>query len=109
MSNMKKEFMDFLKKFSVVGMAIGIVSGGAVKSFVDAMVASLIQPLVNRLLQLINLGSGANIGINLGGGQYIAVGDFLVALINFLAVMWVVFMMGKFFLNKFFPEETVAA
>ncbi len=102
---MKKEFMDFLKKFAVVGTAIGIVTGSAVKSLVDAIVTSVLQPIINRLLQLVGLGTGAGIGINLGGDQVIQIGTLLVSIINFLAIMWVVYLIMKFLLSKLFPEE----
>lgn len=105
MNDQGKQFMEFLKKFAVVGTAIGIVSGGAVKTFVDALVANLIQPIVNTILGATNISAGA-LAVKLSEGNYLKFGDTLVALINFLAIMAVVYLIVKFFVEKFMGDET---
>jgi large conductance mechanosensitive channel len=104
--NLMNEFFDFLKNFGVVGLAIGVVVGGAVKEYVDQLVKELITPIVNRVLELIKFQAGGTIG--LGGTSpettSIQVGAFIGSTINFLVLMVIVFIAVKFFINKFMHE-----
>lgn len=43
-------FVDFIREQGVVGLAIGLALGAQVKSLVDQLVASFINPLANLLL-----------------------------------------------------------
>ena len=98
---MKNEFMEFLKKFAVVGTAIGITSGSAVKSLVDSLSANLINPFVGLFLGQVNLNS-LTYTLNNSVFKY---GQFISDLISFLIIMLVVFLIIKFFVAKFFDEN----
>jgi len=44
------EFTDFLKKYSVIGLAIAVIIGGKVNEFVSATVSDLFMPVVGAFL-----------------------------------------------------------
>lgn len=46
---MMKEFLDFIRDKGVVGLAVGIITGGAVSKTVTSIVDNLLSPLVGAL------------------------------------------------------------
>ena len=47
---MIKEFLAFVKKYGVIGLAIAVVIGGKVNTFITATVSDLIMPIVGIFL-----------------------------------------------------------
>ena len=81
---MFKEFKEFISKGNVMDLAIGVIIG-------NALTSSFIQPLLNLI-------GGAEVQgtIPLGdSGQALNYGAFLTAVINFLIVAFVLFIMVK--------------
>jgi large conductance mechanosensitive channel len=94
-----QEFKDFLHEYKVMGMAVAFVIGIAITALVQSLVNNIIMPVVGVLLpkgdwQAAVLALGP---VNLG------IGAFLGALINFVIIAFVVFLMAKFV----FKEEKV--
>ncbi|MBR3002417.1 MAG: large conductance mechanosensitive channel protein MscL [Clostridia bacterium] len=88
---MFKEFKEFISKGNVMDLAIGVIIGGAFSDIVTALTSSFIQPL----LALIG-GAEVKGTIPLGdSGQALNYGAFLTAVINFLIVAFVLFIMVK--------------
>ncbi len=88
---MFKEFKEFISKGNVVDMAVGVIIGGAFASIVAAFTSSFINPL----LALIG-GAEVHGTIPLGNsGQAIDYGAFLTAVINFLIIALILFIMIK--------------
>jgi large conductance mechanosensitive channel len=102
------EFKDFLSKFKVVGLAIAFILGLYLGIVIQALVKDLLMPVIG--LALPGLGNLATYNIavpptkldSLGNpldpayaGQLFAVGDFLVAVITFIIVALVVFILVK--------------
>jgi len=88
---MFKEFKEFISKGNVMDLAVGVIIGGAFKDIVDALTTSFIQPL----LALIG-GAEVHGTIPLGAsGQELNYGAFLSAVINFLIVAFILFLMIK--------------
>ena len=85
-----KEFKEFINRGSVMDMAIGIMIGAAFKAVVDALVANLISPLVGVIFQ--RDFSTLYFTINEVNFYY---GAFIMAIINFLIVAFVLFLMIK--------------
>lgn len=88
---MIKEFKEFISRGNVIDLAVGVIIGGAFKSIVDALTTSFIQPLLNLI-------GGAEVHgtIPLGNsGQAIDYGSFISAVINFLIVALVLFIIVK--------------
>ncbi|MBR6136695.1 MAG: large conductance mechanosensitive channel protein MscL [Bacilli bacterium] len=94
------EFKDFVLKGNVVDMAIGVIIGTAFADIVNALTKDFINPLISSI-------GGAEFGgkIHLPwtpageAGQYLLWGDFLTAIVNFLIMAFVLFLILKVF-NK---------
>jgi large conductance mechanosensitive channel len=102
---MIKEFKDFIAKGNVMDMAVGIIIGAAFTAIVGSLVADLINPIISLFLGGIDfsglyilLGSGDYPSIaaaEAAGAAVFAYGRFIMAVINFLIVAWVVFLLVK--------------
>lgn len=86
------EFMDFISKYKVLGLAVGFIMGLYLGNLVQALVKDLIMPVIG--LAIPGLGNLATYTIELLS-QVFGVGDFLVALITFVIVALVVFLIVK--------------
>ncbi len=84
------EFKTFILRGNVMDMAIGVIIGGAFQAIVTALTADFINPLINGI-------GGAKVGgtIKIYGGQVIKYGDFITAIINFLIMALVLFILLK--------------
>ncbi len=88
---MLKEFKDFIARGNVIDMAVGIIVGAAFTSIVNSLVTNLINPLVGLFVGKIDL---SNLVFTVGDAQF-KYGAFLNAVINFLIIAFVVFMLVK--------------
>jgi large conductance mechanosensitive channel len=86
------EFMDFISKYKVLGLAVGFIMGLYLGNLVQALVKDLIMPVIG--LAIPGVGNLATYTIELLS-QVFGVGDFLVALITFVIVALVVFLIVK--------------
>lgn len=106
---MVQEFREFAMKGSLVDMAVGIIIGAAVTEMVGALVDSVIMPVVGIFLGGLDFTS---LAITVGEAN-IRYGEFIQALINFVIVAFVIFMILKA-INKMraaeqqVPEEITA-
>ena len=102
---MLKEFKEFAVKGNVVDMGVGIVIGAAFTSIVNSFVKDIINPIIGVITGGIDF---SNIFINLGSGEYeslaaaqeagaptLNIGLFINAIISFLIVAWVLFLVIK--------------
>lgn len=85
-----KEFKEFVLRGNVMDMAVGVIIGTAFSGIVTALTNDFINPLINCI-------GGADIEgkIHLVGDQYILWGDFITAVINFLIMAFVLFIILK--------------
>ena len=85
-----KEFKDFILRGNVMDLAVGVIIGAAFKDIVDALTADFIQPVINSV-------GGAEIGgtIEIWNNQHLNYGHFLTAIINFLIMAFILFIMLK--------------
>ena len=92
---MLNEFKDFIAKGNVMDMAVGIIIGAAF----TAIVTSLVEDLINPIISLFTGGLDfSGLGYRLGDGEgaaMFAYGNFIMAVINFLIIAWVVFLLVK--------------
>ncbi len=86
------EFMDFISKYKVLGLAVGFILGLYLGNLVQALVKDLIMPIIG--LAVPGVGNLATYVVTVMS-QAFGVGDFLVALITFLIVAFVVFLIVK--------------
>jgi large conductance mechanosensitive channel len=86
------EFMDFLSKYKVMGLAVAFIIGVYLGGLVQALVKDLILPIIGLIIP--GLGDLATYEITFAQ-QVFRVGDFLVALITFIIVAFVIFLIVK--------------
>jgi len=92
---MIQEFKDFIAKGNVMDMAVGIIIGAAFTAIVSSLVDDLINPIISLFTGGIDF---SGLGVSVGEGENAATfayGNFIIALINFLIIAWVVFLLVK--------------
>ena len=113
------EFMDFLSKYKVMGLAVAFIMGVYLGGLVNALVKDLIMPLIGLAIPGLGnlatfripippLPSGASLDANgniikvsdgtpyIGyAGQIFSVGDFMATVITFIIVAFVIFLIVK--------------
>ncbi|MCO4823338.1 MAG: large conductance mechanosensitive channel protein MscL [Amylibacter sp.] len=104
---MLQEFKDFIAKGNVMDMAVGIIIGAAFTAIVKSLVDDLINPIIGLLMggvdfvnQYIVLSGEVADGASLAdareaGAAVFAYGSFIMAIINFLIIAFIVFMLVK--------------
>ncbi len=100
MKKFASEFKEFVLRGNVMDMAVGVIIGGAF----TAIVTSLTDTIINPFITLIT-GGGTEVSGLVVPGTSIDFGAFISAIINFLIVALIVFMLVKS-VNKL--EETTA-
>ena len=91
MKKFLEEFKAFALKGNVMDMAIGVIVGGAFSSIVGALTENILNPIIACL-------GGTEVGLvtPLGStGQVINWGAFITAIINFLILAFVLFLILK--------------
>jgi len=91
----RAEFMDFIGKAGVLGLAIGFIMGTYIGKVVSALVQDIIMPVPGALIPGGNW-KNAMITIPIGEGMNFAVGDFVSVMIDFLIVSVVVFLIARY-------------
>ena len=92
---MIKEFQAFIARGNVMDMAVGIIIGAAFTAIVNSLVNDLITPFISLFTGGIDF---SGLGFSLGEGDHAATfayGNFITAVINFLIIAWVVFLLVK--------------
>ena len=88
---MISEFKDFIAKGNVMDMAVGIILGAAFTAIVGSLVDDLITPLIGLFMGGIDFS-----GLSATSGEAVfTYGNFIMAIINFLIIAFVVFMLVK--------------
>ena len=118
---MLKEFKEFALKGNMVDMAVGIIIGAAFGTIVKSLVSDIFMPIVGYFSGGLDF---SNVFINLSGTEHatlaaakeagaatINVGVFINAVISFLIVAWIMFLIVKAMntAKKAMEEEKEAA
>ena len=88
---MLKEFKEFLMRGNIIELAVAVIIGGAFKAIVDSLVKDIISPIIAMVA---NTGDIAAVSFRLGSAQ-IGIGAFIAAIINFVIVGAVLFLIVK--------------
>src|SRR5574343_870680 len=89
---MLREFRDFIAKGNVMDLAVGVIIGGAFSAIVTSLVSDVITPaLLNPALKAAQVEDLAGLKTDSG----ILYGKFLAAVISFLVIAFVIFLMVK--------------
>ncbi len=105
MKKIFKEFGEFIKRGNVIDLAVAVVIGGAFSSIVGSLVNDIVMPVVSLLTGGIDF---TNLFVSLNGKTYatlaeaqeagasvLAYGSFIQAVINFLIIAFVIFLVVK--------------
>jgi large conductance mechanosensitive channel len=90
------EFKDFLTEYKVIGLAIAFVMGAAISALVTSLVNNLIMPVIGLVLP----GGDWQTAVIMLGTAKIGIGAFVGALINFIIIALVIFLMAKIVLKE---------
>ena len=108
---MLNEFKDFIAKGNVMDMAVGIIIGAAFTAIVTSLVGDLINPIIGLFTGGVDFTNNYAVlsgevaeGASLEAARetvasVFAYGAFIMAIINFLIIAWVVFMLVRY-VNK---------
>ena len=86
------EFIDFLSKYKVMGLAVAFIMGLYLGTLVQSLVSDLLMPIIG--LAIPGLSDLASLQHQVGE-QIFGIGNFLVALITFIIVAFVIFILVK--------------
>ncbi len=94
-----KEFKEFLEEYKVMGLAVAFIMGVAITALVQSLVNNVVMPLITPFIP----GGGWKDATFSMGPIVIGWGAFLAALINFIIIALVVFLIAK----MLFKEQKV--
>lgn len=89
------EFVDFIGKSGVLGLAIGFIMGLYVNKVVSALVGDIIMPIPGAFIPGGDWRK-AVLSVPVGQGISFAIGDFVSVVIDFLIVSMVVFLIVRY-------------
>ena len=105
MKKVFKEFGEFIKRGNVIDLAVAVIIGGAFSNIVTSLVNDIIMPVISLATGGIDF---TNLFVSLNGQKYatlaeaheagasvLAYGSFIQAIINFLIIAFVIFLVVK--------------
>ena len=102
---MLKEFQEFIAKGNVMDLAVGVIIGAAFGAIVASLTDDVIMPIVGAIfggLDFTNYFIALSGDVTAGSldaareqGAVLAYGAFITAIINFLILAWIIFLMVK--------------
>ena len=88
---MLKEFKEFLMRGNVLDLAVAVIIGAAFKAIVDSLVKDIFEPIIAMVFKADSI---AGVSVKIGSAT-LGVGAFAAAIINFVIVGFVLFMVVK--------------
>ena len=113
------EFRTFIAKGNVLDLAVGVIIGAGFAKIVSSLTDDLIMPIVGKLFggldftnKYVVLDGAAAPGMSLeearkAGANVLAYGSFVSAVINFLILAWIIFLIVKA-ANRAMPPKVEA-
>lgn len=114
---MFQEFKKFVMRGNVMDLAVGVIIGASFGTIVKSLTDDVIMPVVGAVFGGVDF---SNFFIPLSGsvtattleaareqGAVFAYGSFITAIINFLILAWIIFLMVRF-VNKLLAEPQPA-
>ncbi len=92
---LRAEFVEFIGRAGVLGLAVGFIMGTYIGKVVSALVADVIMPIPGAFI------SGGDwrkaiLTVPIGQGMNFAIGDFVGVMIDFLIVASVIFFIARY-------------
>jgi len=97
------EFRQFISRGNVMDLAIGVIIGAAFKAIIDSLTADILMPLIGILFKTDTF---ASLSVTVGSAK-ITYGSFLQAVLNFLLMALVLFLLVKA-MNRFHRKAAAA-
>lgn len=97
---MLKEFKDFVMRGNVLDLAVAVIIGGAFKAIVSSLVADILMPLIGLVMGGIDFTS---LSFSVGDAV-VTYGVFIQAIIDFIVIAFVIFMIVRY-ANNLKKEE----
>lgn len=96
MKKFLKEFKEFALKGNVMDLAVGVIIGAAFQNIVTALTNDFITPLIAALTGNVDAEGNVVIGgsFKIRGAEFMY-GDFISAVINFLIMAFILFLLIK--------------
>lgn len=91
-----REFLNFLEEYKVLPLAIAFIMGVAITALIQSLVNDIIMPVLTPLLP----GEDWKAATFAIGPVTLKTGSFLSAVINFVIIAFVVFLIAKIVLRK---------
>lgn len=88
---MLKEFRDFINRGSVVDLAVAVIIGAAFGAIVKSIVDDLLMPLIGIIIGGVDFKS---LALTVGSAT-LTYGNLIQAIINFLAIAFVLFLIVR--------------
>jgi large conductance mechanosensitive channel len=119
---MLQEFKEFIARGNVMDLAVGVIIGGAFATIVGSLTGDLIMPIVGAIFGgadftskfiLLSVPSGYEgsmtdyAALKEAGASMIGYGAFITALINFVILAFVIFLLVRW-VNKVMPKKEAA-
>ena len=101
---MLKEFRDFTMRGNVMDLAIAVIIGGAFGKIIASLVNDILMPLIGLLLGGVSF---ADLSVTVGSAV-VAYGAFIQAIVDFILVAFVIFMLVRT-MNNMKKKETAPA
>ncbi|MFN8020541.1 MAG: large conductance mechanosensitive channel protein MscL [Acidimicrobiales bacterium] len=102
---MLKEFKEFINKGDIVTAAVGLVMALYFKTIIDNVIAGVITPIIAAIFGKTDF---TQIGFDIGDAR-ISIGLVIDALIKFVIVAWVLFMVVKAYNKMRQPQDEAPA
>ncbi|MBS6517196.1 MAG: large conductance mechanosensitive channel protein MscL [Clostridium sp.] len=98
------EFKEFIARGNVMDLAVGVIIGGAFSSITTSLIQDIIMPVLGIFTSSVSF---ADLSVTIGGAV-ITYGNFIQAVMNFLIMALIVFIMMKTVnrLTRLKKEET---
>ena len=90
-----KEFMEFLQKYQVIGLAVAFVIGTAATKLVNSTVSDIIMPIIAVIIP----GGNWRVAVFHVGPIQFLLGDFIGAIIDFVIIALVIFIIVKYIMK----------
>ncbi len=91
MKKFLREFKEFAMRGNVIDLAVGVIVGGAFSSITTSLINDIIMPLLGIITGSISF---ADLSVTIGGAV-VTYGNFIQAILNFIVMAFIVFVMVK--------------
>lgn len=94
--NFAKELLEFLKEYSVIGLAIGVIVAQTSKDLIDSIVKGLFTPFIDLIVPGDKF---SNLAFNIGSARF-DIGSIISSSLTFVIVMVILYVVVKKILKR---------